>query len=198
MSDAGYRDVRHSAFVEGEDGMLEYLSRNWWVYLVRGLLAVAFGLLALLLPSVALGALILLFGIFAIMDGVAALSGLLAGIRVGPWWAQLLSGLLSLAAGVISLAWPNVTATVLLVIVASWAIVNGVLTTVLAVRFRQVLHNEWLLGISGVLCVGLGGVLLSTPGAGILSLIWLLGLFAFMWGVALIVFSFRLRRLRSS
>lgn len=178
--------------------MLEYLSRNWWVYLVRGLLALAFGLLALLLPNVALGALILLFGIFAIMDGVAALSGLLAGVRVGPWWAQLLSGLLSLTAGVISLVWPNVTATVLLVIIASWAIVNGVLTTVLAVRFRQVIHNEWLLGISGVLSVVLGVVLLITPGAGILSLIWLLGLFTFMWGVALIVFSFRLRRLRAS
>lgn len=120
------------------------------------------------------------------------------GIRVGPWWTQLLSGLLSLAAGVKSLVWPNVTATVLLVIIASWAIVNGVLTTVLAVRFRQVIHNEWLLGISRVLSVALGVVRLITPGAGILSLIWLLGLFAFMWGVALIVFSFRLRRLRNS
>src|SRR5690606_26920600 len=108
-----------------------------------------------------------------------------------------LSGLLSLAAGIIALAWPSPTAGALLILVASWAIVTGVLGIIAAIRFRSVLENEWLYILNGVLSVGLGVLFIAMPGAGILSLVWLLGLWALVVGILLFVFAFRLRSKRT-
>lgn len=177
--------------------MLEFISRNWWVYLLRGLVAVAFGVIALVWPGIALGALIVLFAVYAFADGILSIGGLLIGVRVGPWWAQLLMGLLSIVAGVIAVVSPGITALVLLLVIASWAIANGILGLYMAVRFRRVLTNEWMLGLSAVLSIVFGVVLLLSPGAGILSLLWLLGVFAVALGVTLIAFAFRVRKLKS-
>jgi len=174
--------------------MLPILSKNWWVFLVRGLLAVAFGVIALVQPGIALGALILLFAFYAILDGIGHFIVLLSGMRISPWWVQLLSGLLSLGAGVIALVWPSLTAQALLIIVASWAIVTGLLTIVTAVRFRSVVVNEWLYVLGGLLSVLLGVLFVLMPQAGILSLVWLLGLYALLVGILLIAFALRLRR----
>lgn len=176
--------------------MLDLIARNWWVYLLRGLAAVAFGAVALFWPGIALGALILLFAVYALTDGVLSIGGLLVGARIGPWWAHLLMGLLSIAAGVIALVSPGVTAIVLLFVIASWAIANGILGLYTAIRYSKILTNEWMLGLSSVLAIAFGVVLLLSPGAGILSLVWLLGIFAVAWGVSLVVFAFRVRNLR--
>lgn len=173
--------------------MLPMLSKNWWVFLLRGLFALAFGVIALLQPSIALGALILLFAIYAIADGIGHLIALFSGLRVSPWWVQLLSGLLSLAAGVIALVSPGLTAAALLILVATWAIVTGVLSMVTAIRFRTVIDNEWLYVLGGLLSVALGVLFVAMPGAGILSLVWLLGVYALAMGVLLIAFAFRIR-----
>lgn len=177
--------------------MLSMLSKNWWVFLLRGLIAVAFGVIALLQPGIALSALILLFAVYAIADGIGHLLLLFSVTRVSPWWVHLLSGLLSLAAGIIALAWPSLTAGALLILVASWAIVTGVLAIIAAIRFRSVLENEWLYILNGALSVGLGVLFIAMPGAGILSLVWLLGLWALLVGILLIVFAFRLRSRRT-
>lgn len=176
--------------------MLSMLSKNWWVFLLRGLIAVAFGIIALLQPGIALSALILLFAVYAIADGIGHLLLLFSVVRVSPWWVHLLSGLLSLAAGIIALAWPSLTAGALLILVASWAIVTGVFAIIAAIRFRSVLENEWLYILNGLLSVGLGVLFIAMPGAGILSLVWLLGLWALLVGILLIVFAFRLRSRR--
>jgi len=173
--------------------MLAMLSKNWWVFLLRGLFAVAFGVMALLQPGIALGALILLFAVYAIADGVGHFIAMFSGLRVSPWWVQLLSGLLSVAAGIIALLWPALTAGALLILVAAWAVLTGVLSIATAIRFRSVIDNEWLYVLGGLLSVVLGVLFIARPGAGILSLVWLLGVFALMMGLLLSAFAFRIR-----
>jgi uncharacterized membrane protein HdeD (DUF308 family) len=178
--------------------MLEAIARNWWVFVLRGVLAILFGIGAFIWPAITLGALILLYGIFALADGILALIGLISGRRYAVWWAQLLQGLLGIAAGLIALAWPGLTALALLWVIAFWAILTGVMQIAAAVRLRNEITNEWYLILGGVLSVALGIAFLFVPGAGILSLVWLLGTYAILFGVLGIGFGLRLRRSRSS
>lgn len=177
--------------------MLRSFLDNWWAIALRGALAVLFGLMALIWPGITLGALILLYGVFVLADGILAVIGLIAGPRREAWWVQLLWGLLSIAAGLVALFWPGITALALLVVIASWAIVTGVLEVAAAIRLRREIENEWLLGLAGAASVLLGIVFLVAPSAGILSLVWLLGIYALVFGALLIAFGFRLRGWRN-
>lgn len=171
------------------------LARNWWALALRGLVAVIFGLVALLLPGITLAALIIVFGVYSIIDGVF---GIVATVRAAErherWIALLLSAILSIAAGIVAFVWPGLTALALLYVIAFWAIFTGVLQVVAAVQLRRVLENEWMLGIAGVLSVIFGVLLVIFPGAGILSILWLMGAYAIVFGVLTIVLAFRLRQ----
>jgi uncharacterized membrane protein HdeD (DUF308 family) len=177
--------------------MLEAIARNWWLFVLRGVLAILFGIAAFIWPGITLGAVILIYGIFALADGILALYGLISGRRYAVWWAQLLQGLLGVAAGLIALVWPGLTALALLWVIAFWAILTGVLQITTAVRLRNEITNEWYLILGGLLSVALGIAFVFWPGAGILSLIWLLGIYAILFGVLGIAFGLRLRN-RSS
>lgn len=122
--------------------MFEHLTGNWWAVLQRGIVLVLFSIAALVLPDLALGTLKFLFAGLAIAGGITAIAGLFTGLRASPRWAQLLSGVFSLAAGILAVVWPDVTAVTFLVLVATWAIANGLLTSIIAVRLRQILENE--------------------------------------------------------
>lgn len=173
--------------------MLRTLSETWWVHLLRGAMAVIFGVVAWAWPSLALEALVVLFGIYALADGTMALLTLFRG-RHGPWWAHVVDGLVSLAAGVIALAWPGITAVALVIVIATWALLGGAAQIVTAVRLRRLLEREWLMMLNGVLAIAFAVLLLALPSTGLVSLVWLLGLYAIVAGVALIVFGVRLRR----
>ncbi len=176
--------------------MLYHAARYWWVLALRGLLAVLFGLAAFLWPGLSIAALVFLFGFYALSDGIFAL---VAGVRLRThsdrWWTFLLQGLLSIGAGVATLLWPAITALVLLVMIAFWAIATGLLQIALAVALRREMVREWLLILGGVLSVIFGVLLVARPGAGILTLVWLVGTFALLFGVSLIATGFRLRAL---
>lgn len=173
---------------------LDALSRNWWVLLLRGLAGVAFGIAALLAPSISLAALILLFGAYALADGVLAIGTAWSRRRSGhAWWVFVIEGLVGIAAGVFTFMWPGVTALALVFLISIWALVTGVIRIATAVRLRRVIAHEWLLATSGLLSLAFGVLLLLAPRAGALALVLWLGAFALVFGVLLIALSFRLR-----
>jgi uncharacterized membrane protein HdeD (DUF308 family) len=170
------------------------LVRNWWALALRGLAAVLFGLIAFLLPGFALVWLVLLFGAYALVDGVfAIIAGIRAAERHERWWPFALEGLADIIVGVITFLMPAATAIVLLYFVSFWAMLTGVFRIAAAVRLRKQIQGEWLLIVNGALSVLLGIFLIIRPAAGLLTLVWLLGAYAIVFGVILIGLAFRLR-----
>jgi uncharacterized membrane protein HdeD (DUF308 family) len=142
----------------------------------------------------ALVALILLFGAYALVDGIFAVVGVFGGTRSGtPRWLLLLEGVISILAGIIALIFPGLTAVALLYLVAAWAIVTGLVQIATAIRLRQEITGEWALILGGVLSVIFGLLLAVLPGVGILSLIWLIGAYAVVFGILLLITAFRVR-----
>src|SRR5262245_4591780 len=175
--------------------MLELLRRNWGWVVVRGVAAVLFGLLAFAWPGLTLAVLVLAWGAYAIADGVLAF---IAACRVRdrgrPFWAPLIVGLLGSAASVVTFLWPGMTALLLLLFIASWAVVMGIFQIIAAIRPRKVIQNEWLLGLSGGRSVLFGLLMFLQPGAGALAVIWIVAAYAVVFGVLLIWPGFRLKQ----
>jgi uncharacterized membrane protein HdeD (DUF308 family) len=172
------------------------LARNWWLLLLRGVISIAFGIVALFWPGATLLSLVFLWGAYAVVDGVfslwAAITGSV-GEKTSRWWLALL-GVVSIAAGVIAWVWPAKTALVLLILIAMWAIVTGMMQIWGAIKLRKEIEGEWLLGLSGSLAILLGIVLLLQPAAGALTVVWVLGGFAIVMGFANIGLALRLRK----
>lgn len=169
------------------------LLRHWWVVALRGLAAIIFGILAFIWPGITLTVLILFYGAYAIVDGLLAVY---AAIRSRQHvWAVLLEGIVGIAAGLIAFFWPALTAFALVYVIAVWAILTGALEIVAAVRMRRVISNEWALIFAGALSVIFGVLLVIQPGAGALTLVWLIGLYAVLFGLGLLVVAWRLRGL---
>jgi len=172
--------------------VVDQLARHWWVIGLRGLAAILFGVLAFVWPGMTLAVLVLLFGAYALVDGVLTL---LAAFRGGVQHriVMLVEGVVSVLAGLAAFVWPGLTALFLLYIIAFWAIVTGVLEIVAAIRVRRAISNELGLVIGGVLSVVFGVVLLIAPGAGALAVIFLIGTYAVVFGIALLGLAWRLR-----
>jgi len=169
-------------------------SHNWGMLALRGLLAIAFGLVALFLPGIALLAFIIVFAVYAIFDGALAISAAIRGRATLPRWGWVLfEGIVSVAAGILAFFYPGITALVLLYIVAAWAILTGVLQIIAAITLREQISYEWLLGLAGVLSIVFGIVLFLFPGAGLLSLLWMVGIYSIIFGALYIIRAFQLR-----
>jgi len=176
--------------------MLHILAGNWWAIALRGLMAVLFGALALFLPGLTLVTLVLLFGAYALMDGIF---NVLASFRsASEHWAFLIEGLIGMAAGVLTFAWPAITAIALLYLIAFWAILTGVLEIAAGIRLRKSIRNEWALLLMGVFSLLFGLVIVFAPGAGALAIVLWIGTYALVFGVFLLVLAFRLRAHRRS
>jgi uncharacterized membrane protein HdeD (DUF308 family) len=171
----------------------------WWLVLLRGVLMVLFGIIALVSPGIALLTLVWVFGIYAILDGIAAVA---LGIRTRgePHWVWIIvQGVVSVLAGLVALVWPGVTALALLFLIAFWAILLGVGEIGGAFAARRRGSNAWGWTLAaGVLNVVFGVLLLIWPGSGVLTLVWLVGIFALAGGIALIVLAFRVRSVARS
>jgi uncharacterized membrane protein HdeD (DUF308 family) len=179
--------------------MLAFMSRNWWILLIRGILAIAFGVLAFIWPGSALGALVLLFGAYALLDGVASIVvGLTGrGAQENRLWLML-GGVFGVIVGVLTFVWPDITALALVYFIAAWAIITGVFSIVAAVQLRKEIDNEWLLGIAGALSILAGLYMAAFPGAGALALTWLIAAYAIVFGILLIALALRLRGMSSA
>ena len=174
--------------------MVRTLSQYWWLVLLRGILAILFGLSAFIWPGITWLTLILVFGVYAIVDGLIAVGTGLARTKDSPrWWTFLVEGLISIGAGVAALVWPDLASLVLIYMIAAWAVLTGILEIVAAIRLRHEIDNEWFLALGGVLSIGLGILLFLQPAAGSLALIWIIGGYALVFGVLLVILGIRLR-----
>lgn len=167
---------------------------RWWSVALRGVAAIALGVIALFYPGLTFLGLVYVFGVYALVDGVLAI-GLAPDQHVWPRGWMIFRGLVSIAAGVIALVVPRITALVLLIVIAAWAIVAGIIEIVMAVQLRKRIEHEWLLAIEGVLSIGFGIILLLSPLAGAVVIGLWIGAYALVLGGMLIESAFRLRRM---
>jgi uncharacterized membrane protein HdeD (DUF308 family) len=176
--------------------MLENLARAWHWIALRGVFALLFGIFAFIWPGITLAALVLVWGAYAIADGVMALIAAFTMHEQGkPMGSLIIVGILGIAAGVVTFMWPGMTALVLLLFIASWAVLMGIFQIAAAVRLRKHIEHEWLLGLSGLVSIVFGVLMFLQPGAGALAVIWVIGSYAIFFGILLIALSFRLKGL---
>jgi len=181
--------------------MIRAVSKYWWVFTLRGLIAIAFGLAALLWPALTLGVMVLLFGLFALLEGLlAVVSSFGKGDEKGGW-TLLLEGLVGLLVCVIvllgtsigSMLWPKVAAVMLVYYIAGWAMLAGLFKIITAFRIRKEVKGEWALGLSGLISILVGLILILRPGAGVLAVAWLIGIFAIILGIFLTLLGLKFR-----
>jgi uncharacterized membrane protein HdeD (DUF308 family) len=173
---------------------LEIASRWGWV-VFRGVAAIALGCLAFAQPTTMGVTLVLLFGVYAFVAGIATFVAAARGGRAGaPRWGTLLfEGLLSIGVGIVAVLWPATTALAFIWVLGFWAIVSGLLEIATSVKLRHVINNEWALGLAGVLTMAFGSLLIVRPLIGGLAVVWWLGSYALIFGVLMIVLGLRLR-----
>ena len=174
--------------------MHERLAASWWSLVLRGIVAVTFGVMAFLLPGIALTAFILLFGAYALVDGVfAIMSGIRPHATQGRDWLLVVGGLAGVVVGLFAFVQPGLTAIALIYLIGGWAILTGLFEVAAALRLRTALRNTWWLAAEGVVSVIFGILVWVVPGDGALALIWLIAAFAVASGLMLIFFGLRLR-----
>jgi uncharacterized membrane protein HdeD (DUF308 family) len=182
------------SFLSGADSnMSEALARNWWAMALRGVLAIVFGVIALVLPGVTMLSLVIVFAAYALVDGVLAIVAAVRSARRHERWGLLvLEGVVDIAAGVLAFLWPGLTIVIFVLLVAAWAIVTGALMTAAAFRL-QLDHGRWWLALGGLVSLVYGVLLIIAPLIGALVLTWWLGAYALVFGVLLLILAFRLR-----
>jgi uncharacterized membrane protein HdeD (DUF308 family) len=175
--------------------MLALMARNWWVIAIRGIAAIAFGVLTFVWPAITLLGMVYLFGAYALVDGVSSIIGAVRGepgtrghgLTVAIW------GIAGVIAGIIAFVNPGLTAITILYVIGAWAIVIGAAQIYAAYRLRREIEGEWLMAIGGVASIAFGILVVVAPGAGILSVLALIGTFAILFGLSLLALSWRLR-----
>jgi uncharacterized membrane protein HdeD (DUF308 family) len=177
--------------------MLGLVARDWWVFAIRGIAALVFGALAFIWPETTLTVLVFLFGAYVLVDGVSLLVALVRGDPVARrhGWAVAIMGVLGIVAGVVTFVAPGLTALSLLYLVAFWAIATGTFQVIAAIQLRKELDNEFWMALGGVASVVFGVLLVASPGAGLISLVWLVGIWAVVFGVSSLGLAYRLHEL---
>jgi uncharacterized membrane protein HdeD (DUF308 family) len=170
------------------------LVQNWWLFLLRGILGIIFGLIALIFPGPTMLSLVLLFSAYMLVDGIFAIVSAVRAIRrkEDRWGLLIFEGLLNIAVGILAFLWPGITVIAFVILVAAWAIVSGGLMTAAGFRLN-VDHGRWWLILGGLLSIAFGALLIIAPLIGAVVLTWWIGAYAIAFGVALIIFSFKLR-----
>jgi uncharacterized membrane protein HdeD (DUF308 family) len=189
--------VRSSALsIERCDALSEVLAESWWAVGLRGILGIIFGLICLLTPGIAVGAFVLLFAAYMLVDGAFAItSGIRAARNAERWDLLILEGIVDLAAGVVAILWPAITLVALVWITAIWAIVSGAL--LLGAAFTLNLeHGRWWLALGGIASIIFGILLVIEPFVGAVVLTLWIGAYALIFGGLLLMLAFRLHSKR--
>jgi uncharacterized membrane protein HdeD (DUF308 family) len=178
------------------ENIAKSITNQWWLLIVEGILAVAFGVVAWVWPDLTVATLIILFGAYAIAFGVMNFVAA-AGLRregESPW-PFIFRGLLGIGLGVVVIVWPDISALTLLYVIAAWAVVTGVTEVIAAIELRKLIENEWFLGLAGVASIVFGVLVAIYPGAGAVALVWTIGVYAIVVGILLIALGVRLHGL---
>lgn len=170
------------------------LAKYWWTFALRGVLAVLFGITAWVWPGLTLATLIWITGIWLVIDGVfAIIAAVMNRNNVDRIWPLILIGLAGIGFGVFIMAYPGFTVVWMIVTIGIYAIVSGVSGIFHAIKLRDEIENEWSMGFFGLVSVVFGIMMIAFPGAGALSLIWVIAIYAIVIGVTEIMFGFKLR-----
>ena len=174
--------------------MLGMVARDWWVFAIRGIAAIVLGILAFISPAVTLAVLVLMFGAYVLVDGIALLVALVRGDEAARShsWAVAIMGVLGIVAGVVTFVAPGLTALSLLYLVAFWAITTGAFQVIAAIQLRREIDNEFWMALGGVASIVFGVLLVASPGEGLLSLVWLVGIWSVVFGVSSLGLAYRL------
>jgi|SRR5262245_35228546 len=176
--------------------MLRLIGRSWWLIVLRGVCAILFGLIAWTWPGVTLHTLVLLWGAYAFADGVFAFAVAISGRSARPWWVLMLEGLISFGAAAAAFLYPGITAVVLLWVIAAWALVTGAVEIAEAIQLRKEIEGELWLGLAGLASMLFGLVLIARPSLGALAVVWIIGSYAVVFGVLLVLLGFRVKALK--
>jgi uncharacterized membrane protein HdeD (DUF308 family) len=174
--------------------MREAMNKNWWVWLLRGIFAILFGILAILFPGEAFAALIYIFGAYVLVDGAMTIYNALS--HRGPNWGwELLEGVIAILAGLAAFFMTGLAGLTIILVIGVWAIITGVLQVVAAWRLRQEIDNEIWLGLAGILSVIMGILFIRNPFGGALATVWLIGIYSIVFGVMFMMLAFRVRNM---
>jgi uncharacterized membrane protein HdeD (DUF308 family) len=179
--------------------MLWFNEKHWWQIALRGFLALIFGILVLAWPGVALAILAIIFGAYVFVDGIFTLVAAVnykAGAGRRTW--LFIRGIAGIVVGLITFFWPAITALALVIIIAAWALVTGVMELIFAFKANQDSAIRWMFAISGILSLILGALMLAQPIIGALVIVWVIGAYAVLAGILLIILGFRLRSVKAS
>ena len=179
--------------------MFESITRHWWIVLLRGIFAILFGVLAFVWPGITLLSLVLVFGIYALVDGTSAIAFGLAGGAFGMrWWQMILVGIISVMAGIFAISWPIISAVALLMAIAAWSIFRGIAEIVAAIELRKFIDHEWLLILGGAGSILFGIAVIALPNAGALAVLWIIGIYALIFGALTVALALKLRSLNTN
>jgi len=177
-----------------EQRLSAILCRAWWMLLLRGVIAILFAIMCWTRPGISLAALMWVFAAYTLADGILSVVTAISGRKEHEfWWVLLIQGIIGVGVGLMTFAAPGVTALIFLFYIAIWAMTKGVLEIVAAIRLRKEIEGEWLLILGGLVSVLFGLALMAHPGAGALTMLWLVAAYAFIFGLILIVLAFRVR-----
>jgi uncharacterized membrane protein HdeD (DUF308 family) len=175
------------------------LAESWWSLVLRGMLALLLGVIAFALPGITLGALVIVFGAYALTDGIVAIIGAYRASKAHERWGVLLvEGLAGIVAAAVTIMWPGITALTLVLLIGAWAISTGIFEIVAAVKLRKYISGEWLLLLSGIVSILFGLLVVILPLAGALAIAFCIGVYSMIFGVLLISLGFRLRMVTHS
>ena len=173
---------------------MHVISGPWWSWLLRGIAAIVFGVLAMLWPGITFLAFVAMFAAYALIDGVLHLTAAFRAPQGQPRWLLALQGILGIAVAALTFVWPGITALALLFLIGAWAIVGGAMRIALAIQLRKVIVGEWLLGLSGVMSIIFGVLVYVVPVAGVVGVAFMVGFYAIVLGIVMMSLAIRLRR----
>jgi len=190
---AGEPSRKFASEMSQPDALSAVLARNWWAIAIRGVVGIAVGVVAFAMPAATMLALVLLFAAYMLIDGVFAIIAAVRAARQHDRWGLLvLEGIADIVAGAIAVLWPGITVLAFVLLVAAWALVSGTLM-VMAAFHLNIDHGRWWLALGGVASIVYGVLLIVAPLIGALVLTWWFGIYAFVFGAALLVLAFRLK-----
>jgi uncharacterized membrane protein HdeD (DUF308 family) len=168
---------------------------NWWAIGLRAAAALLLGIIAFTMPVATLAAVVTLFGVYAIIDGLFAIAAAVRGVRQHERWGWMLAeGIVGVVVGAIALFMPAIGALALTWLVAGWALATGLLAIAAAVRLRKIMTGEWLLALTGVLSVVLALFVAVFPGVGVILLVTWIGAYAFVYGIITLALAVRVKQ----
>jgi uncharacterized membrane protein HdeD (DUF308 family) len=173
--------------------MLSMMSANWWVILLRGIAGIIFGVIAIINPAIAIEALITVFAVYALVDGVLTIIAAISHRDQPRWWAVLLEGIFGVIAGVGALLFPILALTLGINLIAFWAILTGIFQIIAAIQLRKEIEGEFFMGLAGAISIIFGVLLLVFPVWGAITLITIVGVSSIIFGIMLALLAFRVR-----